>query len=205
MSIKRDYYVETINYSIAMNVIVRCHYLHRKCPCSFAFGLFKDSVLYGVIIYGTPSSAPLRSGICGPSQKNNVIELTRLWVDDSVPKNGESYLIGNTLPLLNKEIVVSFADISVGHIGTIYQATNWIYTGLSAKRTDWHVAGNLKHGQTWADKYTSKEIRAKFGDMFCLKDRPRKHRYIYIRGNKRRKNELISMLRYPVLKYPKQH
>ena len=47
----------------------------------------------------------------------------------------------------------------MNHIGTVYQATNWIYTGLSAKRTDWVIEGIDKHGQTIADKYTSKELR----------------------------------------------
>lgn len=155
MSVKR-LKIKTISYKIAMAIIVEKHYLHRKAPCSFAFGLFDGENIKGVIIYGTPSSAPLRRGICGDDEKDNVIELTRLWVDDSVGKNGESYLIGNTIPLINKEIIVSYAEIEQGHIGIVYQATNWIYTGLSAKRTNWTIKGIDKHCQTIADKYTSK-------------------------------------------------
>ena len=41
-----------------MAVIVREHYLHRKAPCSVAFGLFLGDDLKGVVCYGTPSSAP---------------------------------------------------------------------------------------------------------------------------------------------------
>lgn len=199
------YYIVPLDYQTAMRVIIKNHYLHRKAPCSFAFALreLASDRLVGVIIYGTPSSAPLRSGICGASEKNNVIELTRLWVEDGTPKNTESFLIGNTLKMIDKEIVVSYAEIEQGHLGIVYQATNWIYTGLSAKRTNWTLEGDKRHCQSIADKYTSKEIREKYGDKFSLKERPRKHRYVYFRGTVRRRKELQSKLKYPVLPYPK--
>jgi len=149
-----------------MAVIVKYHYLHRKAPCEKAFALIKDGSLFGVICYGTPSSATLRRGIAGDDNKNNVIELTRLWVDDCIPKNGESFLIGNTLKKSGKEIIVSFADSAQGHTGIVYQATNGIYTGLSAKRTSWTVDGVNAHCQTLSDKFTAKEIREKYGDGF---------------------------------------
>ena len=205
MSIKNEFYIKKVSYSDAINMVVKNHYLHRKCPCSFAFGLFRysDNLMYGVIIYGTPSSAPLRMGICGISEKNNVIELTRLWISDNTPKNVESYLIGNTIPLVDKEIIVSFAEIDQGHIGVVYQATNWIYTGLSAKRTNWKIEGIEKHCQTIADKYTSSQVREKYGDLFSLQERPRKHRYVYFNASKTRKKQLIKLLKYKPLPYPR--
>ena len=166
-----NYQIRQIDYSTAMDIVVRKHYLHRKAPCSVAFGLHLGSEIKGVVCYGTPSSAPLRRGIAGVEHSHNVVELTRLWVCDSVPRNGESFLIGRTLSRSGKEIVVSFAEIQQGHVGTVYQATNWIYTGLSAKRTNWTVKGMEKHCQTLADKYTAKEIREKYGDRFSLQDR----------------------------------
>lgn len=158
----------------------------------------------GVVIYGTPPSAPLRMGICGKEEKNNVIELTRLWVAEDVPRNGESFLVGNTLNKVNKEIIVSFADTSQNHTGYIYQATNFYYTGLSAKQTNWVIEGIDKHSHTIADKYTSKELKEKYGDKFKLVPRPRKHRYIYFNANKKRKKELLNKLKYPLKPYPKE-
>lgn len=197
------YSICQISHREAMEVVVREHYLHRKAPCSIAFGLFLGDAIKGVICYGTPSSAPLRRGIAGPENASNVAELTRLWVCDSVPKNGESFLIGNTVRNAGKEIIVSYAEPQQGHVGVVYQATNWIYTGLSAKRTNWTVDGVEKHCQTLADKYTSAEIRAEFGDRFSLQDRPRKHRYVFINAKGRRRQELLRCLRYKILPYPK--
>lgn len=200
-----DYHIEPISYGLAMRTVVEMHYLHRKAPCSHAFGLIHTASdkLVGVVCYGTPSSAPLRKGIAGVEHASNVVELTRLWVDDSVPKNGESYLIGNTIRDCGKEIVVSFAEIEQGHVGVVYQATNWLYTGLSAKRTDWTVEGVNLHGQTLADKHTAVEMREIHGDKFSLQPRPRKHRYVFINAKGGRRKELLRALKYPVLPYPK--
>lgn len=202
---KTLFYIERIDYKTAMDVVVANHYLHRKAPCSFAFGLFckKSKDLIGVIVYGTPSSAPLRTGVCGAEEKDNVIELTRLWVKDCTPKNTESFLIGNTIGKVDKEIIVSYAEIQQGHVGVVYQATNWVYTGLSAKRTNWTIEGVNKHCQTIADKHTALELREKYGDKFSLVDRPRKHRYVYFNCSSKRRKELLSKLKYKIEPYPK--
>ena len=185
---EENYIIRPLLCKEVMALIIEKHYLHRKCPCSFAFGLIKENKIVGVCMYGTPSSAPLRRGIAGDRYKNEVIELTRLWIEDSIGRNAESFLIGNTIRKINKKIIVSFADTSQGHLGIVYQASNFLYTGLSAKRTDWTVRGINKHGQTLADKYTVSEMREHYGDDFFLTERPRKHRYIFINASSKKEN-----------------
>lgn len=203
MKFKDIFTIEKISYKTAMDIIIAHHYLHRRCPCSFSYGLFQDNQIVGVICYGTPSSAPLRMGICGIEEAKNVIELTRLWIKDGLPTNSASFLIGNTIKLIDKEIVVSYAEINQGHIGVVYQATNWIYTGLSAKRTDWKIKGVDRHCQTIADKYSADELRQKYGDNFYLQKRGQKHRYIFFNCNSKRKKELLKKLKYKISNYPK--
>ena len=207
MAIKKNYNISDVPHSLALALIEKNHYLHRGCPIEHSFGL-RDSFgqLRGVIIYGTPASPSLRKGVCGIEEKDNVIELTRLWIDDEVGHNGESYLIGNTIPFVKKEIIVSFADTSQNHLGIVYQATNWIYTGLSAKRKDMVIDGLDGHSITLFDKYkTVAEIKRVFGEKAHWKERPRKHRYVYFNCNKRRKKELQNKLRYSVENYPKNY
>lgn len=203
MSLKSEYSVRRISNSTAQGIVIEHHYLHRRAPCSVAFGLFKGDELKGVVIYGTPSSAPLRSGIAGKEYAKDVAELTRLWLADDVPKNGESFLIGATVKKAGKKIVVSYADTSQNHLGVVYQASNFLYTGLSAKRTNWTVKGVNAHCQTLADKYDANSIREKFGDSFTLEPRPRKHRYVWLNGSKAEKKRIRAALRYPVQPYPK--
>ena len=208
MSLKDTYTIKPISYKEAMDIVVANHYLHRRAPCSKAYGLIdKDNNIKGGVVYGVPPSSTLLKGVCGEEEKHNVYELTRLWIDDSVAKNGESYLIGNTIKLLDKEIIVSFSEIKQGHRGVVYQASNFIYCGLSSKFKDPKVKGlEHQHHATYAHGLTNKQVEEKFGvDNVYYVDRPRKHRYIYFNAtSKKRKNELISKLRYKVQPYPKE-
>ena len=66
---KKGYYgVHPLDRKIAQSISVANHYLHRKAPCSFAFGLFTEGVIAGVVLYGTPSNRNLRTGLCGPDE-----------------------------------------------------------------------------------------------------------------------------------------
>ncbi len=207
MSLKETYAIQPISYKEAMDIVVEKHYLHRKCPVSRAYGLVDiatDEVV-GVVTYGVSPSSTLLKGICGPEEAHNVYELNRLWVDDMVAKNGESYLVANSMKLLDREIIVSFADTSQGHVGYIYQAANFIYTGLSAKFKDPKVVGkeNMHHA-TYANGLTNAQVVEKFGaENVTFVERPRKHRYIYFNCDKRRKKELLKKLRYKTMPYPK--
>lgn len=200
------YYINEISYKLAMETVIEKHYLHRKCPCSHAFGLFNpNGELKGVITFGVSCSSTLLKGICGEEESKNVYELNRLWVSDDVPKNGESFLIANSIKRLDKQIIVSFADTSQRHVGYVYQATNFLYCGLSAKFRDPKVKGyeNMHHA-TFAHGMTMKEVIAKYGkENVMYVERPRKHRYIFFHCNKRKKKELMKKLKYKILPYPK--
>lgn len=209
-----DLNVIRVSPAEAAHWICEIHYAKRLPNVMFAFGLFLKNEPVGYVTYGSPSSAPLRRGVAGCKYQNSVIELNRL-VFRSPIKNGPSMLVGRSLRMLPyPSIVVSYADTSVGHIGYVYQACNFLYTGLSEKRSDWKIRGaEGMHGQSVADislpakgggKGARAEfMRAKFGDDFYLAQRARKHRYLYICARKREKKEIVSALKYKILPYPK--
>ena len=189
--------------------LLNIHYAKRIPSISYAFGAFKESLLVGVITYGTPPSSSLKKGIAGIENSMDVLELNRLCFSENI-KNGASQLISYSIKQLPKnKIIVSYADTEQEHKGIVYQATNFIYTGLSAKRTDWKIKGlEHLHGQTIADisrgqKNRAEWMRNKFGDKFYLKERPRKHRYIFINGSKTYKKNILSKLKYNIESYPK--
>jgi hypothetical protein len=143
-------------------------------------------------------------GICGKEYSANVLELNRLCLQHN-DKNQSSFLVSNSIKLLPKpSIVVSYADTAQGHIGYVYQATNFLYTGLSANRVDWTVKGlEHKHSKTLSDGMTLESIKQKYGDDFYYAERSRKHRYIYFHGNKTQKKKMNSLLKYKIEQYPK--
>ena len=206
---KSRYEVRKIARGDCEEYIIGIHYAKRWPSVSYAFGLFADDVLVGIVTYGTPPSAPLRKGIAGEEYALCVLELNRLCLKNN-ERNEASILVSKSLKKLPKnKIVVSFADTEQNHIGYVYQATNFLYCGLSAKRTDWKVRGKEHlHGQTIADEFRGIKNRAcamreKYGDDFYLAPRPRKHRYIYIVGNKAFKKGVVNNLRYSICPYPK--
>jgi hypothetical protein len=193
-------------------LILDGHYLHRLPSISYCYKMFDDiGSICGVCTFGTPPSPPLRRGVCGDEYKGNVIELNRLFLTNNL-KNQASKIVGFSLRDLSKVgnfIVVSFADTSANHIGYVYQACNFTYTGLSAKRTDWSVEGLDLHGVSIADKFRNKSgkrsdlVREEYGDKFSLKERSRKHRYVYFTGSKTFKISAMKSLKYKVEPYPK--
>lgn len=207
MSVKEKYNIESISSSECKEWILYKHYAKRIPPIEFAFGLFNNGLLKGIITFGTPASSNLRKAF---GDKYKLMELNRLVIDENLEKNTLSYFVSSSLKKLSSPlIIVSYADTAFNHHGYIYQATNFIYTGLSAKRTDWKIKGmeNL-HGSTIADMSRGREnraefMRAKYGDDFYLADRSRKHRYFYFIGNKSEKQEMLLLLPYKQEPYPK--
>ena len=112
----------------ANDLVIQHHYLHRKAPISYAYGLFLGADLLGVVTFGTPPSRHLQISAC-PSDPAMVLELNRLWVDDVLPPNTESWFVSRALKLLPARIVVSYADPAHGHYGYIYRALNFNYSG----------------------------------------------------------------------------
>ena len=199
----KDYSVIGIKKEETHEWLLHKHYARRMPPISFAFGLYKDKVLVGVMTYGKPPSSPLCDGVCGKENSRLVYELNRVCLHDNLERNVASYFMAKTFALLPKPLIlVSYSDTSVGHIGYIYQATNWIYTGLSDKRTEWREKGSNQHSKTICEKYTLQH-RVDNPDIFEVVDRPRKHRYIFFLGNKRDRASMKKALNYSVMPYPK--
>ena len=187
---KSDYEIKRIPYQDTKPFILNIHYAHRMPSVSYAYGLFRNAELVGVITYGMPASNTLCKGICGEEWKKNVIELNRLVLKDNL-KNEASYLISGSLKLLDApKIVVSYADSAQNHSGFVYRATNFLFTGTTKPRTDM-ASANGKHSRHHA------------GDRSNRVERSAKHRYVTFVGDKRQKKLMMASLKYTVLPYPK--
>ena len=197
-----NYQVLRISYNETKPFILDIHYAKRMPSISYSFGLYLENELVGVVTYGSPASSSLCRGIAGDDYKKIVLELNRLVLKNNI-KNEASFLVSNSFKQLPKpSIIVSYADTSQNHTGYIYQATNFIYTGLSDKRTEWRMKNTNKHSKTICEQYTLEERKGD-PDRFYIIDRPRKHRYIYIIANKKDKKKLFKELKYHISDYPK--
>jgi hypothetical protein len=98
--------------------------------------------------------------------------------------------------------LVAYSDPNAGHIGTIYQASNWVYTGLSTVMPLYDIgSGVALHSRSLAHAFGSHSIKyfAKQGVKVRLIPQAAKHRYIYFLDPDWR-----SRLAVPILPYPKK-
>ena len=186
-----EYEIRQIPYSETKHWILNIHYAKRLPSISYAYGLYRHDEMVGMVSYGTPASPSLCKGICGEEHRSDVIELNRLVLRDNLP-NEASFLVSRSLKMLpTPKVVVSYADTAQDHAGIVYQATNWLFTGTTKKRTD--MAG--KDG---------KHSRHHLGDRTNRINRSAKHRYVYFIGTKKEKKVLRNALRYDINnEYPK--
>lgn len=115
------------------------HYAKAVPVCQYVYNVWNDEDEWcGVIIYGGGANMHIAS----PYNKyqGQVVELERVALNGKQGHGNTSTAVALTLKALHKEapwidLVVSYADLDQGHNGTLYQATNWIYTGLTNANT----------------------------------------------------------------------
>lgn len=132
--------IKPISKAKAKDLIIKNHYSHKWNNAGFGlynFGIFREgkeleTQCLGVAVYGYMKNLNVKI-FTHPSPDAIMLELNRMWIDDSLGKNAESLLIAHSLKAikrLNKNVVAvqSFADGRLG-CGTIYKASNFKYYG----------------------------------------------------------------------------
>lgn len=195
-----DYEVKRIPCKLAKEYITKNHYSHgchnAPSPC---YGLYDKEELIGCLMFATPCSENVRASIFGVEHKNNVTELHRLHILDGTPKNTESYFISRCLKLLRKDKpqihgVISFSDLTEGHTGVVYKATNAYRIGHTGKSTFYlDETGRLRHPRQCGVTIT-KEMAIERG--WQPVKREAKNRYLFIIGSKTEKRYYKKICRY---------
>ena len=183
----------------------RYHYTGTGDSAFWRWGLWHGHVLHGVVSYNLPTRSVCAS-VFGEEHLHRVWHMGRLILSEDSPRNSESRLIGGSLRAIQREhpevwAVLTYAATDVGHLGYVYQATNAIYTGEGGDANYYVYESGHRRGTHLGGKRVSLGRAAAMGW-----ERHRggtKHRYVYILGTKRERRDRLSMLRYPVLPYPK--
>lgn len=191
------------NYNAVKYACMNYHYAKRVPISAVAFNVYEDGEWCGVIVYGygaNPHIADIYDKWPG-----QVLELVR------VALNGKQKITSECVALSLKELkkycplvdlVVSYADVDQGHVGTIYQATNWIYVGLmnEGTRSDFIIKGKSMHPRSvgakgW--KVSLEWIRTNIDKNATQNITKGKHKYIYPMNKKMRKKVKDLAQEYP--------
>ena len=214
--------VREISYDEARNLIVANEWLGNLGTTEWSYGLAYGDHLAGVVCFGRTAGTNVATSVCGPENAHKVATLCRGACVHWAHPHSASFLINAACKEMTKKgynIFVAYSDPAAGEIGTVYQASNWLYCGttnptekfrtrsgevkdarlVSAYSRD-RTGGTLKYKRSRAEQ---KQLLIEEGCEF-FKDGGRKHRYVGIYGDRRTKRILRRALKWEMLPYPKR-
>lgn len=201
----KEFYVCDIHRDIANELIINGHYSHRIVSSSrLHFGVIIDNILVGVLQFGVAMNPASQGSIMRNCAIYEYLELNRMWLCDSAPKNSESRAISMAIKLIRRKepkikFIQSFSDERCRLSGRVYQAANFIYCGMHLG-IFWELDGEFYHNSLMTDTKRMHSPRA--SHLLINKDRAfrhklKKYRYIYLMQRRFMRDLLLKPLPYP--------
>jgi hypothetical protein len=155
------------------------------------YGVWENKKFIGVVIYSRGASPHLGTAL--ELDQTEVCELTRVALDKH--EAPVSQILAITLSQLKLDnpglrAVVSFADPKEGHVGGIYKAGNWLFTGTSNSVIEYFINGRWVHTR---GAYHHPKRNA----TTPKRESPGKFRYIYPLDRPMRRKVSMLALPYP--------
>lgn len=194
--------VAPCSHEAATYAVMNWHY-SRSMPIGklVKFGAWEDDVFVGAVVFGRGASPALVSRFDLPPEQG--CELVRIALDAHCsPVSQIAARSMRQLSMMNPtmRVVVSFADSNEAHHGGIYQAGNWIYTGMTASSKQVFFDGRWQHERNLrATGWGTLPKVARGVDVDSLPERTRlgKHRYVMPLDRAMRRRVAKMALPYP--------
>lgn len=183
----------------------RWHYSETAPASMLKLGVWdSENKFVGCMLYGYGSGKATRGDAYGLRKTHDIAELQRVamranhgLIVSQVVAAGVR-IVKKHCP--NLRMLISFADEGWrGHVGTIYQASGWIYTGVVRGRAAYIVKGERIHPRsTHARKWKNSLswIRANV-DPNAIVETSLKHRYLYPLDDEVKKRIIPMSKPYP--------
>lgn len=200
----RDLELRMIPPAVAANLFVCWHYLHSApAGVKLTLGVFVGERLAGAVAL---NAGPINAHrLVDGAQREDGMCLARLWLSDDLPPNSESRILGLLVRFLRKNtsvrFLVSYADPAAGHVGTVYQAAGWLYTGLANAMPLMDIGAGPRHTRSISSVHGthSTVFFRQHGLSVRVVPTVGKHRYLIFVDPTWR-----DRLRIPVISYPKK-
>ena len=154
----RGFIAERCDRSVIKDFVEQWHYSKsiNGVKSKYCFQLLNGEELIGAAIFAEPATKGVDVHYSTTNPKG-VIEFRRLCCIDATPKNTESFFIGQCLRWLRHhtdlEICVSYSDLTYGHKGTIYKASNFACLGQVKPQKLIRFNGKLYHDRCLRVRY----------------------------------------------------
>jgi len=181
---KQEYSIQRVSKWQCIQILFKYHYLKdisKSFKSRFNYGLIKDGVCVGVIIFTGFPVPELSKGMLGLSRNDQegLFELSRLCLRPEVQQsehNLASWFVSRAIRSLRKDtsvrVILSYADADF-HNGTVYLACNFNYYGLTESKKDFWILQPdglfVKHSRG-----PTKHLQGEW------RPRSRKHRFVLV-------------------------
>lgn len=144
-----DLLVAPCSHAAARYAVEHWHYSGRLPTNKIArYGVWESGSFIGAVVFGDGANA----GMFQPYGLHHTegCELVRVALRDH--RSPVTRVVAVAVRVLvarspGLRVIVSFADPEQGHVGLIYQAGNWIYTGRTMAADEFIVRGVRMHGR----------------------------------------------------------
>lgn len=149
---REAYRVGPCPHAEARALIITNHYAKSAANTSVhAHGLYRvsDGALVGAALWMPPTAnaakALAKRHLGALERHREVLVLSRLVIVSGEPQNCAGLLLGASERFVRRDtrwkLLVTYADKSEGHSGTIYKATNWTFDGETRPEAKWRTPG----------------------------------------------------------------
>ena len=151
----------------------------------------------GAVAYSSVGGANNNLAKSFGKHNGEVLELERVALNGKQEQTSKA--VAMALKQLHKDnplvqMVVSYSDHRQKHLGTIYQATNWIYLGLTiTSDTQYFWKGKWTHERT----INAQKDRDELKQRLPKRENSNKFKYVFCFDKKERKKYLKLALPYP--------
>jgi hypothetical protein len=207
--------VREIDFRTAQDFILDFEWLGTMGTTKFSYGLYTQSGdLFAVYCFGLTAGTQVLSQPFGEEHKSEGIVLVRGACAPFAHEHASSYGIGRVIPFVRDrgyKFVVAYSDVESGEIGTVYQATNWYFYGMTSPVT-YLVRPDLKRvDPKIIHKYAKKkgitrqeQVEEFMAEGYVFEKANPKLKYIKLIGNKRDNKELMKKKRFNIYPYMKR-
>ncbi len=151
----RELRLDFCSHQAAKHAVMCWHYSHAMPAAKLVrIGVWEQGRFVGAILYGSGANRHLSRPF--GLKSTEACELVRVALT-SGRQHPTSRCLAVSLKMLKRQspglqLVVSYADTKEGHLGIIYQATNWIFLGASSQPY-LKVRGKIEHPRSLYDRY----------------------------------------------------
>lgn len=208
-------YVKEINKQMAQDFFAKYEHLGNCGLGVWHYALFNENnQLISVVSFGSTNFNTNRSFIGKIANKYGVrvIQLTRGGTKFNAPKNIPSFTIKKAMSEIKKRfgdcLIIAYSDTKWNEIGTIYQASNFVYLGTTNPKgqANYFVGNKIISGWDIRKQYGTRKMSVLENKIKDIKKIPLtpKHLYLYINSCKKLKNKIAVELSSKIQEYPKR-